>query len=75
MPSWPTSIGCSFGYSASPPEALAAGIVDELVPEDEVLDRAVVLASEPAGKNREVIAEHKRLMYGPALTTCGLPGP
>jgi Delta3-Delta2-enoyl-CoA isomerase len=57
------------------PEAQAAGIVDELAPEDEVVDRAVVLAAELAGKNREVIAAHKQLMYGAALTACGVAVP
>jgi Delta3-Delta2-enoyl-CoA isomerase len=54
------------------PEALAAGIVDELAAEADVVDRAVVLAAELAGKNRDVIAEHKRLMYGDAMLACGL---
>ena len=54
------------------PSALAAGIVDELAPEADVVDRAVVLAAELAGKNREVIAEHKRLMYGDAMAICGV---
>jgi enoyl-CoA hydratase/carnithine racemase len=54
------------------PEALAAGIVDEIAAETDVVDRAVAIAAELAGKNRAVIAEHKRLMYGHALTTCGV---
>ena len=54
------------------PSALAAGIVDEVATEAEVVDRAVGVAADLAGKNRQVIAEHKRLMYGDALTTCGL---
>jgi len=54
------------------PNALAMGIVDELAAADDVVDRAVVLAAESAGKSREVIAEHKRLMYGDALAVCGL---
>lgn len=52
------------------PDALAAGIVDELAAEHDVVDRAVARAGELAGKNREVIAEHKRLMYGTALAIC-----
>lgn len=54
------------------PEALAAGIVTEVAPEDAVLDRAVALAEELAGKNREVIAAHKQLLYGDALAICGV---
>ena len=46
------------------PEALAAGIVTELAPEAEVLDRAIAVAASLAGKNRAVIAAHKRLLYG-----------
>jgi enoyl-CoA hydratase/carnithine racemase len=60
------------GRRYSGPEAVAAGIADEVAAADEVVDRAVVLAAELAGKNRDVIGEHKRLMYGDALTTCGL---
>jgi enoyl-CoA hydratase/carnithine racemase len=57
-------------YSAS--EALGAGIVDEVAAESDVVDRAVERAAELAGKNRDVIREHKRLLYGDALVTCGL---
>ncbi|MGI8937917.1 MAG: enoyl-CoA hydratase/isomerase family protein [Iamia sp.] len=49
------------------PEAHALGIVDELAPEAEVLDRAVERAASLAGKDRKVIAEHKRLLYPDAL--------
>jgi enoyl-CoA hydratase/carnithine racemase len=47
------------------PEALALGIVTELASEDAVLDRAIELAAAQAGKDRKVIAEHKRLLHGP----------
>lgn len=57
------------------PEALAAGIVTEVAPEDAVLDRAVALAEALAGKSREVIAAHKQLLYGDALATCGVAPP
>jgi enoyl-CoA hydratase/carnithine racemase len=50
------------------PEALAAGIVTEVAAEQALLDRAVELAAAHAGKNRQVIAEHKRLLYGPAIS-------
>lgn len=53
-------------------EALAAGIVTEVAAEEAVLDRAVALAEALAGKNRRVIATHKRLLYGDALDACGL---
>jgi len=49
-------------YTAA--EALAAGIVVETAPEAEVLDRAVERAAALAGKDRTVIAEHKRLLFG-----------
>jgi enoyl-CoA hydratase/carnithine racemase len=60
------------GRRYSGPEAVAAGIADEVAAEDTVVDRAVELAAALADKNREVIREHKRLMYGDALITCGL---
>ncbi len=47
-------------------EALALGMVTELASEAAVLERAVELAAAQAGKDRAVIAEHKRLLYGPA---------
>jgi enoyl-CoA hydratase/carnithine racemase len=62
---------CLSGRRYSGPEALAAGIVDEVAAEADVVDRAVARAAELAGKNREVIREHKRLMYGDAIACCG----
>jgi enoyl-CoA hydratase/carnithine racemase len=56
-------------YSAR--EALAAGIVDDTAPQDDVVERAVELASSLAGKNRDVIREHKRLLYGDAVELLG----
>ena len=52
------------GRRYSGPEALAAGIVTEVAAEADVLTRAVELAGTLAGKNRQVIAAHKRLLYG-----------
>jgi enoyl-CoA hydratase/carnithine racemase len=52
------------GRRYSGPEALAAGIVTEVAPEAEVLNRAIAVAASLAGKNRAVIAAHKRLLYG-----------
>jgi enoyl-CoA hydratase/carnithine racemase len=52
--------------------ALAAGIVHHVVPENRVLETAVELATTLAGKNRAVVAEHKRLMYAAAAAACGV---
>jgi Delta3-Delta2-enoyl-CoA isomerase len=49
------------------PDALAAGIVDQVASEDEVLPQSVKLAADLAGKYRPTLAEHKRLMYGDAI--------
>jgi len=57
-------------YTAT--EALTAGIVHRIAPEDEVLETAVAWADEYAGKTRHVIAEHKMLSYGPAIRLCGI---
>jgi len=53
------------GRRFSAPEAHERGIVTELASEDLLLERAVELAAAHAGKNRQVIAEHKRLLHGP----------
>ncbi len=53
------------------PEAVAAGIATEAVGETEVVERALALANELAGKDRVVIAAHKRLLYGDAIAECG----
>jgi enoyl-CoA hydratase/carnithine racemase len=55
------------------PDALAAGIASEIAAEDAVLPRAIERAAELAGKNRDVIRAHKRLMYADALRLCGVP--
>jgi enoyl-CoA hydratase/carnithine racemase len=54
------------------PEAVAAGIADEVAPEDAVLDRSVALAASMAGKSREVIRAHKALLHGNAMVVCGV---
>ncbi len=56
-------------YTAA--EALAAGIVEQTAPDAEVLDRAVDLAARVASKDRTVIAEHKRMLFGSAARICG----
>jgi Delta3-Delta2-enoyl-CoA isomerase len=57
------------GQRFSAEDAVAAGIATEAVPEDEVLPRAIQIASELAEKNRSVIAAHKLLLYGDAIAT------
>jgi Delta3-Delta2-enoyl-CoA isomerase len=52
--------------------ALAAGIVHHAVPEAAVLSQALEVATAVAGKNRSVVAEHKRLMYSDAARRCGV---
>jgi enoyl-CoA hydratase/carnithine racemase len=54
-------------------EALALGIVTDTVDEARVLDTAIALAEPVAGKDRRVIGEHKRLLFGAAARTCGYP--
>lgn len=46
------------------PEALAAGIVEEVAAEDELLDRAVAAAARHAHLDRRILAAHKRLAHG-----------
>jgi Delta3-Delta2-enoyl-CoA isomerase len=58
------------GRRYSGPDAVAAGIVTEVAPEDEVVDRAVAIAAGLADRNRSVVAAHKRLMYETALERC-----
>jgi enoyl-CoA hydratase/carnithine racemase len=52
------------GRRFSGPEALERGIVTELAAEDALVERAIELAAAHAGKDRKVIAEHKRLLHG-----------
>jgi Delta3-Delta2-enoyl-CoA isomerase len=51
--------------------ALAARIAKDSAPESEVLPRAVALATELAGKNPDVVAKHKQLMYGDIASLIG----
>lgn len=55
------------------PDAVAAGIAVEAVPEDQVLPRAVELAAAMAAKDRGVIRAHKVLLHADALRACGTP--
>jgi enoyl-CoA hydratase/carnithine racemase len=50
--------------------ALDIGIVDDVAPEAEVLERAIEAATSMATKNRAVIAEHKRQLFGAASRLC-----
>ncbi len=54
------------------PEAVAAGIAADAVPESDVVGRAVELAAAMVGKDRLTIAAHKRLLHGTAAATCGV---
>lgn len=54
-------------------EAMALGIVTDTADEERLLNLAVDLASPMAAKDRRVIAEHKRLLFGPVATLCGVP--
>jgi enoyl-CoA hydratase/carnithine racemase len=56
-------------YTAA--EAVTAGIVEHAVPEAEVLERAIALAAPLAAKDRNVIAQHKRMLFGGAARICG----
>ncbi len=49
------------------PDALAAGIVSQVAPDNHVLEQAVSRAEALAGKPREALAAIKRGLYGPAL--------
>lgn len=53
------------------PEALAAGIVDELATEGTLLDVAVTRAATVAGKHRRVVAAHKRHAFAATARACG----
>jgi enoyl-CoA hydratase/carnithine racemase len=53
------------------PEAVAAGIAEEVAAEDRVLARAIELARDVAGKDRGVIGAHKALLRGELIRACG----
>lgn len=55
------------------PDALAAGIVDEILPADELLDATIAQAGVLATKSRETIAIHKQMLYGDTIRA--LSGP
>lgn len=53
------------------PEAAAAGIVEEVASEPELLERAVARAANVAAKDRAVVAAHKRHAFGALARACG----
>lgn len=52
-------------------DARSAGFAHRVAPEGALLDEAVALATEHAGKDRGVIGAHKRLSFGAAIELCG----
>jgi enoyl-CoA hydratase/carnithine racemase len=63
------------GQRFSATEALAAGIIDEAVPVEDLLARAVELATSLGGDDRGAVANLKRSLYANALATLGQPTP
>ncbi len=53
-------------------EAMALGIVTDTSDEARLLDLAIALAAPIAAKDRRVIGEHKRLLFGAAARLCGV---
>ncbi len=53
------------GRRFSGEDACAEGIVHEARPADTVLERAIEIAAENAGKDRAVLRAHKLLLHGP----------
>lgn len=60
------------GKRYSGPEAVAAGIAEEAVAEDQVLPRAVELAQAMAAKDRTVLTAHKQLLRAELIRACGV---
>ncbi len=54
------------GAAVGPEEAVAAGFADEVVPPDQVLDRALARARHLAALPRDAYAAQKRRLRGPA---------
>jgi enoyl-CoA hydratase/carnithine racemase len=55
----------------SGPEALAAGIVEALASEDQVLPHAIDVAAAHANLNRRTLAQHKVLAHGEVAAFLG----
>ena len=58
-------------YGAS--DARAAGIVEDVVAAAEVRERALAVASAMAGKDRRVLATHKKLAHADVVRVLGFP--
>lgn len=58
-------------YTAA--QARDAGLVEHTAPGTEVLERAIELATPLATKDRRVLAQHKRMLFGDAARICGHP--
>ena len=56
----------------SGPDAVAAGVVEEIAPLDRLVEVAVERASVVAAKHRSVIARHKLLAFGDVARACGI---
>lgn len=52
------------------PEALAAGVVDQIEPEDNVVPAAIERATALADKDQKIVGIHKRLLFGEASDLC-----
>lgn len=59
------------GHRYTGEEARLAGIVQTAVPEADVVDRAMSIAAEFAGKDRRVIGRHKELIFGDLILRYG----
>ena len=55
------------GHRYGGPEAVAVGFVDQAVGADDVLPAAITRAQDLAGKHRETVGIHKRLIHREAL--------
>ncbi len=63
------------GHRFPAAEALSVGLIDEAVPEDELLGRAVAVAGSLGGHGREAVGALKRQLYAGPLATLGRPTP
>lgn len=59
------------GHRFTGPEALAAGVADEIRPEGEVLSAAVEWLTPLASKSREVLSTHKHLLHAATIEMLG----
>jgi enoyl-CoA hydratase/carnithine racemase len=66
---WIDAIMTARRFSAT--DALARGIVEEIAEESAVVPRALEVAAAMAGKDRAIIAYHKRQVYGDVARLVG----